>query len=176
MKKQLFSLFAILLIAGFSTKMMAQTVPSSTASSTATATIIAPLAIAYGNQELSFGNLISAVGSVTISPSGARLDVGLVTPGTQLGTLTAAKFNVTGQGTYTYAITVPTNASNYTITNGADSMILSDFTPGVLAGTLGTLSGGLQTFYVGAKLNVTAGLSGGVYTNTTGFDVTVNYN
>jgi hypothetical protein len=38
------------------------------------------------------------------------------------------------------------------------------------------LSGGTEVFFVGATLNLSASQAAGIYTNSTGFDVTVNYN
>jgi hypothetical protein len=40
----------------------------------------------------------------------------------------------------------------------------------------GTLTGGTQNLNVGATLNVAAAQPAGLYTSTTGFTVTVNYN
>jgi hypothetical protein len=40
----------------------------------------------------------------------------------------------------------------------------------------GILTGGSETLNIGATLNVAAGQVPGVYSNATGFDITVNYN
>jgi hypothetical protein len=54
-------------------------------------------------------------------------------------------------------------------------MIINAFTNSI--GTTGTLgSDGKQTINVGATLNVKASQAAGIYTNSIGFGVTVNYN
>jgi hypothetical protein len=81
---------------------------------------------------------------------------------------------VGGEGVYTYTITLP--STNYTITDPVSTatMIVNTFT--VTPSGTGTLTAGAQTLNVGATLNVEAAQTPGVYTNATGFDVTVNYN
>jgi uncharacterized protein DUF4402 len=84
--------------------------------------------------------------------------------------VTAAAFTVSGQGSATYAITLPASA---TVTSGANTMTVNGFTSNP-AGT-GTLSGaGSQNLLVGATLNVGASQATGTYSGT--FDVTVTYN
>ena len=146
-----------------------------TASATASATIITPIAISK-TVDMNFGNVAvnSSLGTVVLTPAGTRSRTGGVTLPAVGGTVTAASFTVTGAGTSTYAITIP--STNYTITrvSGSETMIVNTFasTP---SGT-GTLSGGTQTLTVGATLNVGASQVAGTYTNAVGFDVTVNYN
>ena len=153
------------------------TFAQATASATATATIVAPIGIA-NSVDMNFGNVAvsTSLGTVVLTPAGTRTVTGGVTLPVVTGTVAAAEFDVTGEGTYTYSITLP--SGDYTITNttgaGAETMAVNTFTSTPI--TTGTLSGGTQTLTVGATLNVTGSQVAGVYTNATGFDVTVNYN
>lgn len=169
MKKSLLSLFAIVLIASFSTKMNAQ----ATATATATATIVTPIGIVK-NVDMNFGNVAvtSTAGTVILAPAGTRTTTGGVTLPATTGTVTAASFAVSGSGVYTYAITLPSSVSLAGSASG--NMTVDSFTS-TPSGT-GTLTGGVQTLLVGATLHVDATQAAGEYTNATGFDVTVNYN
>jgi len=163
------SAIAILVI-GFAASSNAQ----STASASASATIISPISITK-TVDLDFGNVAAsgAAGTVVISPAGVRSTTGGVSLPVIPGTVTAASFDVAGQGNYTYAITLP--AAAITISSGANTMSVNAFTSTPL--TTGTLSvGGTQTVTVGATLNVGASQASGLYTSGTPFDVTVNYN
>lgn len=163
------SALAILVI-GFAANVSAQ----STASATASSTIIAPISITK-TVDLDFGNVgvSGTAGTVVISPAGVRSATGGVSLPAPAGTVTSASFNVAGQGNYTYAITLP--AAALTITSGANNMTVNAFTSTPTA--TGTLNaGGTQIVTVGATLNVGASQASGVYTSGTPFDVTVNYN
>lgn len=113
-------------------------------------------------------------GTVILAPAGTRTLTGGVTLPVTTGTVTAASFNVTGEGVYTYAITLPSTDHTITRASGSETMIVNAFTS-TPSGT-GALTGGAQTITVGATLNVGVSQVAGVYTNATGFDVTVNYN
>ncbi|HEY3371329.1 MAG TPA: DUF4402 domain-containing protein [Prolixibacteraceae bacterium] len=141
----------------------------------ASATIVTPISIVKVD-DMNFGNVAiqgSNDGTVVLTPAGGRTaDAGATLPAIK-GTVSAASFTVSGQTGYTYAITLP---STLTITSGLNYMIVDAFTStpdatGTLDATLGT-----ETISVGATLNVNAGQGAGVYTNTAGFEVTVNYN
>jgi hypothetical protein len=147
-----------------------------TATAAASATIITPISIVK-NIDLNFGNVAvsaSLAGTVVLAPAGTRTTGGAggVTLPVENGTVAAANFTVSGQATYTYAITLPSSA---TISSGSNTMTVNGFTS--TPSTTGTLSsGGTQTLLVGATLNVTAAQAAGTYTNSTGVPVTVNYN
>jgi len=146
-----------------------------TASASATATIITPIAISK-TVDMNFGNVAvnASPGTVLLTPAGTRTAGGGVTflPASP-GTITAASFNVTGLGSATYSITLPSVAT--TISFGANTMTVNAFTS--TPTPTGTLSaGGAQTLTVGATLNVGASQAAGIYTSATPFDVTVNYN
>lgn len=165
------SIFAIVMI-GFAVNSFAQ----ATASATATATIIEPIAISK-TEDMNFGNVaVIGAGTVVLAPASSRTATGGVTLPVNAGTVTAAEFEVTGEGDNTYSITLP--SSDYTITrvSGSETMAVNTFVSNPTAGSGGQLTAGTQTLFVGATLNVGAAQVPGVYTNGTGFDVTVNYN
>jgi len=172
--KNISKVFAIasILIAG-TTASFAQ----ATATASASATIVTPIAISK-TVDMNFGNVaVSATiaGTAVLAPAGTRTTGGAggVTLPVTAGTVAAASFNVTGQASYTYAITLPTTC---TLSDGAShTMTVNAFTSSPSAtGALST--GGTQTLNVGATLNVAAAQAAGSYTNATGVPVTVNYN
>jgi spore coat protein U-like protein len=158
----------------------AASAPSFAANSTtasASATVLTPINVSKST-DLNFGKFIAtAVGSVTVSTSGARTFSG-VTLATGI-TPTAASFSITGEPNATY--TIDTTGTSTSLTNGANTMplaIYTDLTGGnATSGTVasGTLSaGGAQTLYVGGQLTVGATQVAGAYTGT--IAVAVNYN
>jgi hypothetical protein len=146
----------------------------STATATATATVITPISISK-NADMSFGNLAvqsGTGGTVVLDPAGTRTSTLGVTLPSANGTVTAAAFTVTGSGSSTYAITLPSTVT-LTHSGGVETMAASSFTSNPSA--TGALSSGTQDIAVGATLTVAAGQLAGVYTSGN-FDVTVNYN
>ena len=173
MKNIIKSLAIATAVLGFANSSFAQ----ATATASASANIITPIAIAK-TVDMNFGNVaVSATisGTAVLAPAGTRTTGGAggVTLPATTGTVSAASFNVTGQASYTYAITLPTST---TITDGAShTMTVDNFTS--VPATTGALdASGAQTLNVGATLNVAAGQASGTYTNATGVPVTVNYN
>lgn len=164
---------ASVVIAGFSIKASAQ----STATASASANIIVPISITK-TVDMNFGNIaVSATisGTAILTPAGTRTTGGAggVTLPATTGTVSAASFTVAGQSGYTYAITLPTSciiSDGATHTMTVDNFISAPASTGVLS------SAGSETLNVGATLNVSAGQASGLYTNTTGVPVTVNYN
>jgi hypothetical protein len=171
MKKLL--LFAVAII-GFSAITFAQ----DTKTATASATIIGPISLTKVT-DMNFGNIAvgTAAGTVVLSPAGTRNATNVTLPAVT-GTFTAATFTVSGEGSRTYSITIPT--TDHTIKNttgtGGETMIVNAFTstPTVAAG--GTLNAGTQTLAIGATLNVSGSQAAGTYVSETAFPVTVNYN
>lgn len=146
----------------------------STATASASATIITPISISK-NTDMSFGNLTvqtATGGTVVLAPAGTRTSTSGVTLPTANGTVTAATFTITGSGSSTYIITLPTTVT-LTHSGGVQTMLDGSFTSNP-SGT-GTLSSGTQDIAVGATLTVAAGQLAGVYTSGN-FNVTVNYN
>ena len=159
-----------LFLLAFGTKASAQ----ASATATSTATIVTPITITK-TADMNFGNVAvqtATGGTVVMTPAAVRSATsGVTLPGTS-GTVAAASFTVNGQASYTYAITLP---SSVTLTDAAShSMTVDNFTSTPSA--TGTLTGGTETLNVGATLNVTAAQAAGVYTSSTPFTVTVNYN
>jgi len=145
--------------------------PEANASANATATIIKPISIAkVSGADLLFGNIIADAdgGTVTINTNGVREASGVAFPSV-LGTVAAAEFTVTGFEGATYAITLPTEP--VTITNGSSNqMTVTAFVENATK----TLTGGTETFNVGATLNVGANQAEGEYSGS--FSVIVAYN
>ncbi len=139
---------------------------------TATATVATAIGIAK-TVDMSFGTIgaTANAGTVVLGTDGNRTctDVGCLSgsPGA------AASFDVSGVGTNTYSITLPTVAVPLLL-GGAPDMDATAFVS--LPATTGTLTAGAQTLLVGATLAVgtAAAQTAGTYTSA-GFTVTVNY-
>jgi len=184
MKKIIFA--AIVMIAGFSTTIMAQT--SATISATpAGAVLIVPMEI-FQDAPLHFGTitLLSTVAAGTVTlPSNSIVRVfsagvsGLGGTGTDL--TTNAAYHVTGTYNETYALTLPSADITLTEVGGtnAATMTVNAFTArfnGAAADAItSTLSAtGTDDFTLGATLNLAIAQTGGIYAGT--FPVTVDYN
>jgi hypothetical protein len=171
MKKVLFVFAAVVMMAGFSSKVVAQDTNTDAASADAFATIVAPIDITKTG-DLQFGTIIAGVGTVTVDVASDRsFSVPAMNPGDQGETPTAAAFTVTGEGTYGFDITLPGD-EDVVLTKDLESMTVTDFTSS--EGASSALVVGTKDFTVGATLNVTALLSSGEYTGS--FSVTVAYN
>jgi hypothetical protein len=173
-KTKMKNLFKLLIAAIMFTSLGTTAFAQVTASATASATVITPIALTK-DVDMNFGNVaVIGAGTVILAPAGTRTKTGGVTLPVATGTVSSASFTVGGEGASTYAITLPT--ADYTITKVAstETMIVNTFTS-TPSGT-GALTAGAQTLTVGATLNVGAAQVSGSYTNIVGFDVTVNYN
>jgi len=145
------------------------------ASASSEATIITPLAIVK-NVDLNFGNIVAAPtsGVVTVATNGTRSKTGGVTlPAATPGTISAAKFTVTGLANATYSITLP-SAFNITRSGGTETMEVSAFVSNPTP--TGLLTGGTQELFVGASVAVGANQAAGTYVNATALTITVAYN
>jgi len=147
---------------------------AATTSNSATATVVAPIAIAAGTT-LRFGSFSTSAAAQTVTinaTSGARTNSGTLLVTSTVG---RATFNVTGEGTLTYAITLPTNGT-VNITTGTatapETMAVSNFISDP-SGT-GALTAGAQTLGVGATITTVASQVAGSYTGS--FNVSVDYN
>jgi len=172
--KKLF-LFSLVLL-GFSAGAFAQ--QTATASSIASATIVTPISITHDGTDMNFGNVsVSPLGggTVVLATDGTRTAGGDVTLPATTGTVSAAVFTISGESGYAYTITLP--STDYLITGptASDIMEVNNFVSLPTAGAQ-TLSAATQSLTVGATLNVGAAEASGVYTNATGFVVTINYN
>ncbi len=166
--KNIIKYFALFLI-GFSTNTLAQAI----ATASIAVTIVTPIGITKA-VDMVFGNIATttASGTVILGPDGTRTPNGGVTLPASAGTVTAASFAVTGSGSYTYTISLPSSP-----------IVLNGTTDGVTIGAFvsnpastGKLSAGTQTVNVGATLNIPASTAADTYKNTSGLCVTVNYN
>ena len=159
-----------LAIAGSGSAIAASAVANSTS------TVVTPINITK-SADLAFGSFAAsaAAGSVTITPGGTRSAGGGVTA--VASTATAAKFDVTGEAGAGYSIDVVASTLS---DGGGNSMTLtpiSDFTASASTSntlTVGTLTGGAQSIYVGGVLAVAANQAAGTYSGTV--TATVNYN
>jgi hypothetical protein len=158
--------FAVI-FAGITTAALAQ------ATATATATIVSPILITK-SLDMNFGNVAvgTTAGTVVLLPAGTRSATGGVTLPATAGTVSAATFNVTGTAGYTYTIAI--TGSPLTVTSGANTMTVTDFTNSPASPA--TLVAGDNALTVGATLNVSASQAAGLYVSASTFTVTVNYN
>lgn len=169
----------VLLAAGlvFGASGMAMAQSSTESSATTNATVIAPIAISQ-SASLEFGTIVKGTaGTVAIATNDARTDSAAgLTPGTQVGTVRAASFGITGEGTMTYAITLPADDAVVLATGdgvgNTKQMPLSSFVSNP-SGT-GTLTAGAQTLLVGATMTLDGSEIAGAYAAT--YSVTVAYN
>lgn len=169
MKKSIMILAAILMVAGFSNKVMAQ----SNADCDALATLIIPISIA-NDVDMNFGTLaasatagtvvMAATAGAALTPTGGMTVIS--------GTPTAGKFTVTGEGTQAFTITLPAGAS--TLTGSVSGDVTVDTWTCSEPLTTAALVGGTLEFYVGGTLNVDADEVAGLYSGT--FNVIVDYN
>ncbi len=115
---------SILVMSAFVTNANAQ----ATASASASATIVTPISIAK-DVDMNFGNIAvtSSGGTVVLAPAGTRTTTGGVTLPVVNGTVTAAQFTVSGEGAYTYDITLPSSAVTLTKSGGGASMNATAF-------------------------------------------------
>jgi hypothetical protein len=168
--KQITKFFALaIVLVAFCVNTFAQ--PGASTTATASATIVAPLAIS-SNQNMLFGDLavntnpgtvqLTAAGPTVRTVTGGVSTVGAVVP-------TAARFTVTGTNGSTYSTTLPANGT-VSLVSGGNTMPVTAF----VSNATGSLATGTETFYVGATLNVAASQVTGAYSAT--FTVTVNYN
>lgn len=163
---------AIMIMAGFSTRIFAQ----NTATTNAGAKIVSALTLTE-NTALHFGTMAipTATSTVSVTTGGSRTSTGTITLLAQAPTFTNAAYTVNGSIGSTYSITVPANEV-VTISNGTVTMEVNDFqalaASSAVSPNLG--AGGSDTFVVGATLELANGQAAGVYTGT--FNVAVNYN
>jgi hypothetical protein len=167
MKKIL--LFSTMLIA-FSVGAFAQS--TDTEPTTATATIVAPLALTKVS-DMNFGTIAvtGTAGTVVLGTDNSRTAVGpaLVPPAAGV----AASFTVSGEASRTFAITLPADGT-VSLISGGNTMAANAFVHN--AGANPALNGaGAAAFAVGATLSVAANQAAGVYTSVS-FNVRIDYN
>jgi len=168
--KNITKLFAILIVVlGFSATSFAQ----SSATASATATLITPISIAK-SVDMNFGTVAASATAGTVALG--YDDVATPTGGTTLvaggDARKAAQFTVTGQNSSNFSISCPTTL---VLTSGSNTLTVNSIA--VDAGNSSTLSGsGSKTLKVKGTLVVPGGSLAGTYTNSADLTVTVNYN
>jgi hypothetical protein len=177
-KKYIKLLSAIVLIAGFTTSIMAQ----ATVNSTAGVNILTPLSISEAFS-MNFGTIgvqNETGGTVVITTTGVRSATDGVTLSGLAPFFSLATFIVTGEPLYTYSITLP-GTITITLADNSTSMTISSLLAKSASGiesnsATGTLLAdtGSESFTVGGTLTVEAAQLAGLYSGT--FSVTVAYN
>lgn len=144
--------------------MAGQAQAANSVSAGATVEIAAPIAITQ-DTALAFGNIgpSAASGTVTIAVGGGKSVTGGVSD--LGGSHAAGAFTVTGASGASYSVTIPASVS-LTGPGTAMSASLTD-------DASGTLTGGSETFNVGATLSVGANQTAGSYSGT--YTVSVDY-
>ncbi len=185
MKKLSMIFVAILMMAGFSMKVMAQTNTSATVTATsAGAVLITPMHLTQ-TAVLHFGTIVlkDATGGTVLLPSnsttreytgGLEISAGVVS---QIPS--NAAYTVGGTRNQSYAITLPADIIVTKTAGTSATMHITELTAHVASAgadaIIGTLSdSGADNFTVGGTLTVAAAQLGGAYSGT--FPVTVDYN
>ncbi len=174
MRKTVFLLASLFVMVLATQRVNAEGPASASATANATATIITPISIT-NVADLNFGNIVAGTtpGTVTVSHDGIRTKSdGVTLPTATPGTITAARFNISGLPNATYSITLP-SSTTITKNGGTEQMTIDNFTSDPHeTGTITT--DGTQILAVGGTLSVKANQPAGEYTGT--FDVIVAYN
>ena len=176
MKKLIFMILAILMVAGQSTPIKAQTAKAST---TAGAEIVSAISIT-SDASLNFGKMSAPGADVDVTISTASQVTTTNSSVISLFSTNAANahYNVSGASGFAYNITLPAD-DHVLIESGLNSMHVNGFKSRTASipgsdGTSGTLVSGADTFVVGATLKVKSGQLAGTYSGS--FDVIVAYN
>jgi hypothetical protein len=177
MKNLIYLFLAIFMMAGFTTKIMAQ----ATENTAAGAVIITPIGITE-TAALHFGVmsvLVGTPGTCVLSTSGVRTQTGGVNLSAQTPVAANAAYDVTGMASTTYALTLPATITVTETVGLIETMtigtLLARFNGAGADAVISTLDGsGDDSFTVGGTLTVPAGQTEGIYAGT--FDVTVAYN
>lgn len=157
------SIIAVAAVAGF-VGFASSGANAASTTGTANATLVTALSVTSGGTPLEFGTIGNAANTVTVDVAGART----ATDPSQLagGAPTAADFNVVGNGTAAFTVTLP---ASVLIANGPANLTVNNFTHNAPA----ALTAGAAAFDVGADLVIAGGEAAGLYTGS--FTVIVNY-
>lgn len=167
MNKMIASAIALI---GFATTSNGQ----ATATASTTAVLVTPISIAK-SVDMHFGTVAASgtAGTVILDYADGRTTTGGASLPAGSTLQKTAVFVVTGEGTSTFSIAIPT--SPITLSDGGSaSMTVSSFVDDL--GAASTLVAGSKTIKVKATLNVGVAQTAGTYTNASGLFVTVNYN
>jgi hypothetical protein len=182
MKTNLIKLVAILLLAGITNSLAAQTSDSETTD--AGAVLIVAMTLTE-TSPLHFGSnvLTDATGGTVVLPSNSttRSYTGGVAASSATPVATNAAYDVTGTALETYALTLPTTTTvtHTSVSTGVYTMDITlmkaRFSGAGADATTSTLSSsGTDSFTLGGTLTVLANQVGGIYAGT--FNVSVDYN
>ncbi len=124
--------------------------------------------------DLNFGNVISGYnpGTLTLAPDGTRVANGLQLSSAVQGIVSPAEA-VVSHGNNNYSITLPTTFTLFNQENPNQIILIDQFTVEPL---IDSGIEGVDILKIGATLNLDANQNPGVYTNSSGFNVTVTYN
>lgn len=146
---------------------------SDTATASGTATIIQPIATSKVT-DLGFGTIVKPAGgtaTVSVDAAGTRNVTGTVA--TNAVGVSAASFNVVGEGGSAFSVAVPTS---FSMTSGSNSLVVTTVDNsgggGTLTGTIGNAS--TASFGVGGNFTLNSATASGAYTGT--FAITASYN
>ena len=171
----------VIMMAGLSTTVMAQT-SATVAATAAGAKLIVPMTLIQ-TSPLHFGSitLLDATGGSVVLPSNSltRVFAGKVSESIIAPLATNAAYNVTGSNSAVYNLTLPATITVKETVGASATMTISALTArfnGAAADAVSsTLSAtGTDNFTVGGTLTVAAAQIGGIYAGT--FAVTVDYN
>jgi len=181
MKKSIMLFAAIVLVAGLTTTVMAQT-SATVAATAAGAKLIVPMTLTQ-TAPLHFGtiNVLLGAGGTCLLPSNSTTRVfsaGLATSAVA-PVATNAAYNVTGTRNVTYALTLPPTITVTEIVGAVATMSIGTLTArfngaGADAITSTLSATGTDSFTLGGTLTVAAAQVPGVYAGT--FPVSIDYN
>lgn len=179
MKKITIIIAAIIMMAGFTTKSMAQlnSSTSTTANPTAVAARVVSALTITESASLHFGTMTrpTDISTVTVSAAGSRSKSGTVELLSQTPTFHQAGYTVAGDINAFYTINVPTTEVKiYDGVTHDNDMVVDSWTTTKNLNKSQLSAAGADTFGVGATLNLAANQPSGLYTGT--FSITVMYN
>jgi len=172
--KNSFTTLAIVAMLSLATLANAQS--SASAGANASARVVKPITL-QKIADLNFDGIIGSATSGTVvvnNNNTASYSGGVIAlTGSNATPISAARFTVTGEPTFTYAIS--NSGGTVTMMSGSNSLVCTLAAPAAVSVTLGTLpSGGTQDFTVGGSLAVPANQPSGTYTGS--WTETVAYN
>ena len=168
--KNITKLFAIaLVVIASASNSFGQT--TSTATSSASATILTPIAIA-NSVPLNFGTIgaVAVASTVTLAANDSRTQIGGATLFTVGAPAKAGVFAITGTPNSAFNITLP---GTVTINGSGAPMTIINWVSDLGAAST-MLNNGTKSLVVTATLNVGAAQAAGTYSGS--YDVSVNYN
>ena len=142
-----------------------------TATFTASATIIQPIAVATVSN-LNFAGIDAKNGGeIILTPQGERSAVGDISMADE-SAVTAAAFEVSGEQGFSFSVNLP--KGEYNLVNGNESMLIKNFTSSLQH--TANLNGNKTLVKVGATLKVNSRQRPGNYVSESPLSITVNYN